>query len=348
MRVLAWLLLMLATPVSAGFLVADEPREWSFPADHAAHPGYQTEWWYFTGHVQDLERRTLGFELTFFRFALTDEVVASTSEWRARDLIVAHLAVTDVDGQRFLLDERVQRAAAGLAGASTERMDVWAGPWRAEFRDGTFRIDAQGEGLGLDLELTPLKPPVLHGPGGVSRKTDAGDASYYYSMPRLATRGRIRVGDEERIVDGDTWMDHEFFSHRNPQEGLGWDWFSVRLEDGRDLMLYLVRSPEGGAFRFGTVVEVDGTSRPLDITGMTLTPGERWTSPDTGATYPVTWRIDVPAEALVLETRALMDEQEILAEASVGFAYWEGLTRFTGTFAGEAIAGHGYVELTGY
>jgi len=357
------LILLLLIPLGAvaqlegppQFRVADGPWEWDFPRDHGAHPGFGTEWWYFTGSLLDSNDHRFGYELTFFRVGLRPEPVRAEggfepSPWRASDIILAHFAVTEVDWNRFHLRERSQRAAAGIAGADTTRMHVWIANWSVRHRDdGVFHIQAREDGLAIDLELVPQRPLVLHGENGLSHKTrDRAQASYYYSMTRLQTRGTLTIDDDPRAVSGMTWMDQEFFSGDSPRDGFSWDWFSARFADGRDLMLGRVR--RGGVVDnvFGTVVEADGSSRPLDTTGAVLSPGRTWTSPWTDATYPVSWTLEFPAEDLQLEVEALVDGQEVHAETTVGFSYWEGLSRYEGTWGGRSATGEGYVELTGY
>lgn len=346
-----YLLLLVASPATADdFLRADRPRDWEFPRDHGSHPGFQTEWWYFTGSVQDTSGDRFGYELTFFRFALARDLPADASRWRARDLILAHFAVTDVERDRFYLSEGLQRAAAGLAGAEPGGLQVWLGDWSARDEAGTFVLRAgdQGEHR-IDLRLVPERDPVLHGENGLSiKRADRTHASYYYSIPRLRTTGTLHLPDRTLQVQGTTWMDQEFFTGDTPVEGLGWDWFSCRLDDGRDLMLYLLRYPDGTVYRSGTLVERDGSSRALDTADMVLEAGRTWTSPHTGSTYPVVWNIDLPREDMRLRVEALVDAQEVHAEETVGFAYWEGLSRFTGEIDGEPAVGEGYVELTGY
>jgi predicted secreted hydrolase len=338
----------------AGFMRAREPRAWVFPRDHGAHPAYATEWWYFTGILRDVQQGVFGYELTFFRTALRPDQPVGASAWRARDLILAHLAVTDVRRDRFASAEEVQRAAAGLAGADSTGLHVWAGDWSARSTPEGFRLRAASDGLAVELELSAEKNVVLHGEAGLSRKAaDGRHASHYYSMPRLRSVGTVRSGSITHEVTGTTWMDHEFFTGDTPREGLGWDWFGLRLEDGRDLMLYVVRSPgePGDAVRVhaeGTLVQRGGESRPLDTRGLQAAPTQTWTSPETAITYPVRWRLELPREAVRLEVVALLPQQEIPADRSVGFSYWEGACRFQGTAAGGAVAGEGYVELTGY
>lgn len=359
-RILALLLVLPALAFAQadgppGFRVADGPWAWDFPRDHAAHPGFGTEWWYFTGSLLDSNDHRFGFELTFFRVGLRPDPVRpepgfEPSPWRAHDIVLAHFAVTEVDWDRFHMRERSQRAAAGIAGADSTRLHVWIGNWSVERRDdGVFHLRAREAGLGIDLELVPQRPPVLHGENGLSHKTAARDqASYYYSLTRMQTRGTLTIDGDPRAVSGMTWMDQEFFTGDSPRDGFSWDWFSARFADGRDLMFGRVR--RGGTVDtiIGTVVEADGTVRPLDSSGAVLTPGRTWESPWTAAVYPVAWTIEFPAEDARLTVEALVDGQEVHAEDTFGFSYWEGLSRYEGVWAGRPTLGEGYVELTGY
>ncbi len=343
-----------AAPTTTGFRHADTPRTWTFPRDHGSHPDYATEWWYFTGSLVDVRDQNYGFELTFFRVGLQAQIQESTSPWRARDLVIGHLAITDVDGKRFFFDEVLDRAAAGFAGADTTGLDVFVGPWRARAespRRWTLRANGRdGEhGFSLDLELFAAAAPVLHGEEGLSFKSrDRSQASYYYSLPRLPASGRLVLDDQSLAVSGVTWMDHEFFTGRTPEEGLGWDWFSARLDDGRDLMLYRIRDGDRIERLSGTLVEPDGRVRMIDVMGAELEVLRAWSSPETGARYPVEWKLELPAEALALWVRPVLDSQEVRATDTVGFAYWEGLCLYEGTADGRPVHGEGYVELTGY
>lgn len=331
------------------FVRADRPRRFEFPRDHAAHPEFATEWWYFTGVLTGADGARFGFELTFFRVALTDSVPANASDWRARQLILAHLALSDVAGQRFASAERVRRAAPGIAGASADSLHLFAGNWSARTSGTSFELVAGDASLGIEFSLLPLRPPMLHGESGLSIKDRAREnASYYYSIPRLATQGTLRWEGKSLAVSGESWMDHEFFSGDTPAEGLGWDWFSLHLSDSSDLMLYRVRHPRHGELSFGTRMLADGSARALDLSAATWTARSTWSSAVTGNRYPIEWEIDLPREALRLRTRALVPGQEIDARRSVGFAYWEGLSEAEVEWGGDRLHGIGYVELTGY
>ncbi|MFN2431978.1 MAG: lipocalin family protein, partial [Gemmatimonadota bacterium] len=205
--------------------------------------------------------------------------------------------------------------------------------------------------LGLDLRLRTQRPPVLHGAGGLSSKDARAEphASWYVSLPRLETSGTLSVEGERFEVSGSTWLDHEFFSGGLAPGQVGWDWFSARLEDGRDLMLFRLRRADGStAFAAGTVTAADGrSSRALDLRGATFEPAQRWTTA-AGVTYPIAWRVRLPAEDLTLRTRTPLHGQEVESGRGVGFGYWEGIVDYAGTWRGSAVRGEGYVEMTGY
>ena len=230
------------------WLQAVEPRTWDFPRDHGAHPAYRTEWWYFTGNLSDDSDRQFGYQLTFFRFGVRGEVESGGNPWQVRDLYMAHFTVTDVEENNFSVAERISRAGPGLAGARTDRMEVWIFNWSAVMRDSVIELEARDGVMELNLILTPDKPLVFHGENGLSTKgADTGQASYYTSFTSLASRGFLKMGESglKREVKGTSWFDHEFGSNQLAQDQEGWDWFSLHLSDGRDLMLYFLRKTGG-------------------------------------------------------------------------------------------------------
>lgn len=335
-----------------GFRLALPPYEFAFPSDHASHPSYQIEWWYYTGHLAAGERR-FGFEMTFFRVGLPRLRPASRSAWAANDLVFLHLALTDERGRRFLSHDEAHRASLGLAGADSTRYRVWLGSSSAGLEpDGrTHRLIGRAPEFSLDVALEPLKPPVIHGDRGVSRKTPGeGNASHYYSLSRLAVQGGLKLGGDSLKVTGQAWMDHEFASNRLAGTHLGWDWFSVQLDDGRELMLYQLRRTDGSIepLSHGTLIERDGRARGLVLGDFTITATGSWTSPRTGARYPMGWRLELPGEGLSLALSPTLEDQELVAGSMGGIVYWEGSVRVRGTSRGGPVAGLGYTELTGY
>jgi predicted secreted hydrolase len=269
-------------------------------------------------------------------------------------VFLAHLAVTDVAGGRFTWAERVSRTGPGLAGAEEASLGVRLLSWSAREEGGRFVLDAADGPLSLHLVLTPgASPPVLHGPGGLSRKGDKpGQASWYYSLPDLAAEGRLGVPwvGEPIPVRGQVWFDHEFGSNQMAPDQTGWDWFGLRLDDGRKLMLYLIRRSDGTVepASGGTLVEADGRTRPLGSGDFLVRVLDRWLSPRSGGRYPSRWRITLAGEGLELEVRPALTDQELSTDHSTGVTYWEGVVEARGSRRGAPVRGEGYAELTGY
>jgi predicted secreted hydrolase len=334
---------------SAGFARATAPRPFVFPRDHGAHPEYATEWWYYTGNLDTDDGRHFGFQLTFFRSALAPEAPARASAWAATDIYMAHLTLTDVAAGQFQAFERFSRGAAGLAGATGEPFRVWLDDWSAEGSgpEGmAMRLRAAQDGTALDLALTSLQPPLQQGDHGLSQKSATpGNASYYYSLTRMATEGTIETGGQRYTVRGISWMDHEFGSSALEPGAAGWDWFGLQLGDGRDLAYARIRNADGSSgFALGALAEADGSKRDLSASEVVLEPLGTWRSPRTGAEYPAGWRLQVPAAAIDLRITPWLADQEL----SLAVVYWEGAVRIEGSVGGEPVGGNGYVELTGY
>ncbi len=339
----------------APFRLALPGYQYRFPRDHGSHDEFRTEWWYYTGHLASAGGRHFGYELTFFRRGIREgRSRPNPSRWAVRNLYLAHFALTDVDGGRFRYAEKVSRAGLGKAGAETGRLHVWIDRWVATSDSpdrNAHHVKASTDGFSIDLYLRPEKPPIIHGRGGISRKGDAtGQASHYYSMTRLATEGTLVVDGRERTVTGLSWMDHEFGSAELGEDLVGWDWFSVQLNDRSELMLYLLRRGDGrpAPASSGTYLLADGQSRHLSRDDLRVEVLDHWVSEASGARYPSRWRIVVTPLNLTLELRPLLADQELVTAKSTRVTYWEGAVTVTGTKDQDAVTGQGYVELTGY
>lgn len=322
-----------------------------FPRDHAAHPEYQTEWWYYTGHLNSGTRR-FGFELTFFQVGIDPSLKSSRSAWALHTVYFAHFTITDENGQRFRFTEEVSRPAVGMAGSDPKQYHVWIHDWFAQLRpDGkTHHLKASHPDFALELDLVPGKSPVIHGRDGVSQKAaGAGRASHYYSLTRLETRGTLRINGEKLPVTGLSWMDHEFGSNQLGPNQAGWDWYSIQLEDRRELMLYVMRLKDGGIepLSSGTLVNPDGTWKHLPLSAYQIRTTARWKSPRSGGDYPAGWEVTVPSERVNLRLTPTVPDQELMT-GKIGVTYWEGSVRVEGSVAGHPTRGAGYVELTGY
>lgn len=339
-------------PSSEAYARAVAPIEFVFPRDHGPHPEYRTEWWYYTGNLQDNAGNEYGYQLTFFRSALTPELPPRASALATNQVYMAHFALTD--GQRREHDsfERYSRGAGGLAGAQGEGgFSVWLEDWSAqEVAPQVMRLQANADGaaggVGLDLTLRETRPPVLQGNGGLDQKgPEVGNASYYYSLTGLESSGVITSAGQAVQVTGLSWMDHEFGTSALSADAKGWDWFSLQLDNGAVLMLYQIRNTDGTAAKAkGSLAWPDGRQVAMQTGDFILEATGEWTSPDTGIRYPSGWRVTLPGEAATLEITPLIPDQEM----DVSFVYWEGAVQATGDWGGEPVAGRGYVELTGY
>ena len=335
-----------------GFALATEPRDFVFPRDHGSHPEYRTEWWYFTGNLETAAGRHFGFELTFFRYALAPprEPAANNSAWRSEQVWMAHFAVTDSEGRRFIARERLSRGALDLAGAEVDPLRIWVKDWSVTgdaSGDGlTFALEARDERTALSLSLSSTIPPVAQGERGLDVKgPGVGNASYYFSIPRLQAGGEVTVDGDTFAVEGLAWLDREWSTSSLEPGTVGWDWFALHLSDGGSLMFYRLRTAAGEASPFsgGTFVSAGGQRRRLDRSDVELTPLDFWTSPATGTRYPIAWRLVADSLGVNLEIRPTLENQEL----DLSVRYWEGAVRAEGSGPAGPLLAQGYLELAG-
>ena len=358
-----------------GFTQALAPREFVFPGDHGAHPGFKTEWWYYTGNLFTEEGRQFGYQFTIFRNQLSpsdadfarinqeepvlmnpEEEGARDSEWSTNQLYLAHFAISDVSKKDHVFDERYSRGTAGLAGASVDPYRIWLEDWEitrvkdSKASDKRFQMRIKAEmsnGTALDKVLNPQKPLLLQGEEGYDKKGgEDGNASYYISFTRMQTEGLLKKEGESLAVSGLSWMDHEWSTSALDSGQTGWDWFSIQLSNGYELMYYQIRNvdPDLAPQTTGSLVTPNGQKRDLDQGEVRLEVLEYWASPHTGARYPVQWTLAIPSEELEMDVTTVFDDQEM----TVSVQYYEGALQVSGKFRDEAIDGNGYIEMTGY
>ena len=318
------------------------PLPLDFPHDHGQHPEYQYEWWYFTGNFTTEQGERLGYQFTLFRFA-APPAAPLDSAWVTDGLWMAHLAISDARNNRFFQSERFSRDALELAGAHADRW--WLRDWEVVREDSTWHLRAQTETFGLDLTMDPARPIVLQGDAGYSRKgPDPGNASRYYSITRLRTTGQVRLGAETLAVEGLSWLDREWGSNSLAEHQVGWDWFALHLDDGRDVMLARIRNVDGttSEWSYGQLVFPDGSHRYLTAEEYKATVSRWWTDAN-GARWPLDWDIEIPSADLDIRSRAVFDNQHW--QGSVD--YWEGMIDIIEAADGRTI-GRGYLELSGY
>ncbi len=335
-----------------GFSTADGSHVMTFPTDFGPHPDFQTEWWYYTGNLDDENGRHFGYELTFFRVSLLppDQAPARSSSWATDQVYMAHFALTDVRAGEFHAFQRYERGAEGLAGAEVDPYHVWLDDWHVQQTGANgYELVAASEGLQLGLQLIDEKGPVLHGDSGYSRKgADLGNASYYYSETRLTTDGEIRIGDQVFQVSGLSWKDHEFSTNalEQDQDQVGWDWFSIQLDDGNEIMLYQIRRTDGSidSFSSGSLIDPNGDVQKLSLTDFEVETQGAWHSPHSNGDYPIGWTIRIPNANLELSLSPYLEDQEL----NLSTVYWEGAVSIAGEHNGSQVRGVGYVEMTGY
>jgi predicted secreted hydrolase len=349
------LLLAVAITFAQQWQPALRGYRYQFPRDHFNHPDYQTEWWYYTGNLRASDGHRFGFELTFFRQAVAIDKTATVSPvWRADQIYLAHLALSDIDGHEFYHTQRLNRSGPSLAGANLHESRYWNGNWQVRWLDvtnGHQALEAVCDHFRLQLDLTPEKPPIVHGRDGISQKGPLpGEASHYISFTRLGAKGELHWKNRTYSLTGLAWMDHEFFTEPADNTLVGWDWFAIQLNNNEEMMLYRIRrkSGEKDNFSSGTFVDAKGQAHFLSASDFSLTPGQQWRSSDSGYQYPISWQINIPCLQLQLSQRTELNNQELFNKHSVSPSYWEGAVTYNGQMHGQPVSGVGYLEMTGY
>ncbi|MEO5929070.1 MAG: lipocalin-like domain-containing protein, partial [Candidatus Kapaibacterium sp.] len=297
--------------------------------------------------------RRFGFQLTWFRVGLAKEESAG-SKFKTRTFYFAHFTLTDKDKGTFRHTERSARGGEyDDAGADSRVLRTWIGDWRLEGLGGMFYMSGRNDSAGMALSLiaTPKKQPVLQGVNGYSQKGDApGNASMYYSIPRLAVAGMLTLDGTPVEVEGEAWMDHEFGTSQLGKEQTGWDWFSLQLGNNEEVMLYGIRRPDGSydPHATGAYITADGKRTPLALKDYTIQVLDHWTSPASKGNYPSKWKITIPSQNFEATITPYAADQELRTDNSARVTYWEGAVKVDATRNGTPVAGEGYVELTGY
>ncbi len=333
-----------------GFARALAPIAFAFPRDHGPHPDFRHEWWYVTGNLHTADQRAFGFQLTFFRISLQPSPRPSNSAWRTHQVMMAHFAVSDISNGRFHQHERSERVVGTLAGALANGRRIWlrdSSLALLEPRAHDWHLVAHAAKVQLDLELGARAPPVLHGDRGLSQKGEQrGNASYYYSLPRLDAAGTLTLAGKTHGVVGQAWLDREWSTSALERSQRGWDWFALQLDDDTELMFYQLRDQRGRSsiFSAGSLHEADGRLTPLRRDDVSIRVIRHWRSPHTSIRYPSAWRLSVPRLGLELHIAPRIADQEWHGL----FRYWEGAVNVSGRRKTRALTGLGYVELTGY
>ncbi|UCD31620.1 MAG: carotenoid 1,2-hydratase [Desulfobacterales bacterium] len=341
-----------------GYLTVTGPCDLKLPKDHASHPGYRTEWWYYTGNLQAAGGNRYGFQFTIFR----RRIIPSESEkkwpkpssaWRSSQIYLAHAAISDLDGKHHYYAQRVGRGVLGIAGEiqNNDSIRIFLKKWSTRIGPIVHHLRVVADPFSFDLNLTPTKPPVFHGKKGYSQKGSTPErASCYYSFTRLETNGQMTLAGKTFAVNGLSWMDHEFSTAPLEPGLVGWDWFSLQLSDNTEIMIYLLRQKDGrlNPASSGTYIRSNGKTKHLSGHDIEITVTDTWSSPNSRAVYPARWRIRISSPAMELIIVPNLADQEMRTNETTGVIYWEGSVSVRGLKKGRRINGQGYVELTGY
>lgn len=343
--------LVLCLTVSGSIIKAESHRSFSFPRDHGNHPEFQTEWWYLSGNLKSEAGMEWGYQCAIFRhnpvFKLTEKCRIKLP-WSG---YAGHLVITNLNESKFHFTEDWGSPFFGYAGARDTGRVIWLGGWNIEETGGKINLVAGTEEFSLDLEMEPVKPPVLNGMNGLSFKDGHQlGSSYHYSVTSLKTKGTLKWGGELHIVEGKSWLDREFGSSIFPKDILGWDWFSFRLDDDSEIMLTLFRpgNLDQEQVAYGTMVFPDGSSQGIKSHEIEVESLDFWVSPETGGRYPIEWRISLAGKNAELFVKPYMKNHELRTKPYWNIDYWEGPVNVSGRIGRREVAGKGYVELTGY
>ena len=335
------------------------PCNLSFPHDHGMHPGYRTEWWYYTGNLQANTGEKFGFQMTVFRSQISPPDAEKkwpnpASKWRSQNIFLGHAAVSNLTEQKHIFAEQLSRGMDDLAGVSQNSLGstrIYLKNWSITIDEKHHTLKAQSDRFAINLKMLPLKPMVLHGDRGYSRKGEHDEsASCYYSYTRLMTDGTLVYKGQTYAVAGNSWMDHEFSTAPLQKNIIGWDWFSLQFSDNTELMVFLLRRAEKSPHpaSSGSYIYEDGAKRHLNHKDLKVKVLDTWKSPRSGAIYPSKWQLlisDIDMKVTILSN---IDNQEMMTSESTDVIYWEGSVAITGYKGLHSVSGSGYVELTGY
>ncbi|MBR0794305.1 iron ABC transporter permease [Bradyrhizobium jicamae] len=323
-----------------GFAAVTPGRQLVFPDDHGPHPAFRIEWWYVTANLSDADGAAYGAQWTLFRQAMTPG--PPIEGWANQQVWMGHAAVTSATTHRF--DETLARGGVGQAGVELVPFQAWIDAWELRATDGfdaatvaPLDLKASAAGFSYALRLAADRPLVLQGDHGYSRKSDRGQASYYYSQPFFTASGTITIDGKPVTVTGHAWMDREWSSQPLASDQTGWDWFSLHLPGDEKLMLYRLRQQDGRENLLGNWITPDGRSAEIAAGGNSITPSA--TAAIGGRKLPTSWRVNLPARGLAIETTPLNPHSWM----GTSVPYWEGPISFAGSHAGV-----GYLEMTGY
>ncbi|CAB1276076.1 lipocalin-like domain-containing protein [Candidatus Nitrosacidococcus tergens] len=339
----------LLNTTSIGFSQVDIPWQFLFPRDHGTHSSYQNESWNFVGNLSSDQRRDFGFQFNFFRVGLNPNSSKRSSPWVAKEFYRGYFGLTDILKSQFYAIERFSRVAVGLSGASSTNnsIKVWLEDWQfqilnEEEEKSSFYLLAKTENVSIDLVLEPLKIPFYFGDD-----SQISMGSFYaYTLPRLMTKGTIKMKDSSYPVTGLSWFDHSWGKIPIPTGSTVWDRFLLQLDNGVDLLILRLHRTDGTGtpINHGTLVTTQGEAEVLTREDIALNPLSNWKSPNTHISYPTHWQLQIPEHNINLKIAPSIENQELNSSID----YWSGSVTVDGYYQGNSVIGKGFQELTGY
>jgi predicted secreted hydrolase len=306
------------------------------PLDEAPHCN-GSEWWYYTGRVMTDRGRGYGIEAVIFH--TTDLPPMHSGEaW------IAHYAVLDETTGDFNYDQQIWMATADSS-SSSPGFHLVTPLVQMRGYDGHDQLQAAmaDDRFAVNLQLVDEHGPILHGGTGYVDYGVSGH-SFYYSRPDMRATGTLLIDDSLENVTGTLWFDRQWGQDLN-DPWLQWDWFSLRLDDGSNVMVFVFRDSKSPV-AMGTYVPPVGQPSTLHKEDFSITPKTFWTSPHTDVRYPTSWEIQIVPQNMCLTVTAVAPNQEFDARMSTMNIYWEGLCTVNGTCGNEPVAGDAYVEMT--
>ena len=312
------------------------------PDDHGSHPAFRLEWWYLTFVLEDTQPEAssgpdeYGLQFTLFRF-INDGY--DPNNWADNQWWMGHASLHSAVSHEF--EERFAAGGTGMAGVTTAPFSAFIDNWRWQAQGNAltpselkFTINRHTD---ITLSLTANGPSVLHGQQGYSTKSASEQyRSYYYSQPFIQANGVINSHGEKTEVTGSGWFDHEWSSQLASDDALGWDWFSLHLDNGDKVMAFRMHVNNLAPYVTGTYIFSDGRSETLSQHDLSLVPDGAETFH--GLTAQVRWNMKIPSKNLDLIIRPFKTGQWNEGR----FSYYEGRVNVEGTHSGQ-----GFMELTG-
>lgn len=339
---------LLSVSADDGFTRPPHPWEFTFPADHARHSEYRTEWWHVMGTVADGNRSRLGVQFLLVRIGLTAQPEERQSRWAASEIYAGLFSASDPFRGRLRTGQRLSRGALELAGTATGPLRIWVEDWRLEAIESDsegfdLRMQVATDDLELELELHGTRP--LIDTNDISDRSTAQTAPFqFYLQPHLRANGTLRIGGREIEVAGSFSMEHAWGELPLPGGPVAQDRFTLHLDDERVLVGVQTHRADGSGTpdTTGLLIGRDGQPQVLPNDEIALTPTGYWRSPRTDVLYPISWLLRIPSRNIELELTSDWEDQE----GDEWVTFWAGPV---GTLElSTRKRGSGFVQLNGY